>query len=865
MMSQTVGTRRRRGPYARLAWATVLVAGLLGASNGESAPASRVLPFGSQDPHAVTEAFIARHPDAALDVRHVAILTLEPAGTSEGDTGHEEATDRVPYAFDRALRIRLQLDASADRVGRLVLKDDHGREVACLERKIRSRRPSAGRCGGHSAPGADAVRVRPGTYSLELHHARTGEIDAPVQRVFVRSRLPSRPSRRPAATGTTEPPAAGATVGLEASADCEHCDFANADLESQDFSGATLSGSTFTSALLEGTNFNGATMLNCLLTGPPAGKGLFQTTFVGANLTGAHFDGAAGDQADFSGATLDQTTWGPQTTQTDSQGTVALPTVMTNATFSGAKVRNALFNGTLLDGSTFASATLASGFRTLGAAVSFPAIALPTSFPNVSAGYLQTWCRGCRFDGATILGTTFDGANLTSATFVRAVIKNTTFNLDALQRPTDLSHVVLTGAQLDGVDLLGTTLTGVDLSVIAPGAVIDADFSGDVTGANLSDFDFTGFNLSHGDLSGAILSAQSLATLAGATLSDGTAHGITLAGIVFPSGFAGFRGKDLRFANLTGATLDGADLSAANLANATLTDTRLAQGNLEQTNLAESSLQGAVLDFANLDGADLRGASLNKSPTTLVAARLNGAFLRNANLASANASGASFISTNFYSSICVGGGACECPPASWSPTSPTCASATGATMTAAVFTGAYLSGVDMSGATLQAAHFDQGAVLVGVNFNGAVLSQDPNGNPALFNGAFLQGANFTNAIVTAADFTSAYVDLTSANGATMTFLLDGTHTHFTGYWATSATGACVQATYGAATTLPPTDNSNVCPDGVTTGPCSDAAWAAPQVPIGNAQPPPSVCQPGSCQCALPSGGSIAADLTWILP
>ena len=44
-------------------------------------------------------------------------------------------------------------------------------------------------------------------------------------------------------------------------------------------------------------------------------------------------------------------------------------------------------------------------------------------------------------------------------------------------------------------------------------------------------------------------------------------------------------------------------------------------------------------------------------------------------------------------------------------------------MTATVFTGAYLSGVDMSGSTLQAAEFDDGAVLVGANFTGATLSE----------------------------------------------------------------------------------------------------------------------------------------------
>jgi len=851
---------------------------LLGISDAVAAAGAilplQPLPFGDQDPHAVTEKFLAQHPDAALSIRHLTILSLEPAGTPEGDTGSEEGMDRVPYVFDRPLRIRLELDASADQVGRLVLKDGTGREVACLERKDASGRGPVGRCAGHPASRSRGVLVRPGPYALEVHHARKGQVDAPVQRVFVRSRLPSRfeASSSSGAGGEAAPPNAGAAVGLEASATCRFCDYSNSNLDSEDFSGATLSGSTFTGASLKQTNFNGAVMQGCLLMGQSGSVSMpftvvNQTTFIGADLTGAYFDGVTGQQANFTGATLDATSWAPQTLVRgcpDTADSCVYPAVMVASTFSGAKVKDAIFNGALLDYSTFASATITAGFQAFGDTLSLP----PEPYTNVAGGFLQTSCQNCQFDGATILGSIFDGVSLRSATFVDAVITDTTFtdttfNVDAINRPADLTQAVLTGALLDGVDLFGTTLTGVDLTVIAAGSVIHSDFSGDLTGTNFGDFNFAGFDLSNADVSGAILSTQSLESLRGATLSDGIAHGIGLAGVVFPKGFGEFQGKDLRYANLTEATLEHADLSAANLANAILIDTHLAQGNLQHATLTEAVLQGAVLDFANLDGANLQDAHLNKSPTSLVAAHLNGAFLRNANLASANLSGASLANANFYSSICVGDGGCECPPGSWSPVSPTCASATGATMTATVFTGAYLSGVDMSGSTLQAAEFDDGAVLVGVNFTGATLSEDPNGNPTLFNGAFLQGTNLTNATVTGADFTSAYVDLTSTAGATLAVLLDETHTQFTGYWATPATPACVQVTYTAGTTLPSTDSSNICPD-VTSGPCSNAAWESPQTPITNAQPPSSFCQPGSCQCTLPGGNSVEPDLRWII-
>jgi uncharacterized protein YjbI with pentapeptide repeats len=281
--------------------------------------------------------------------------------------------------------------------------------------------------------------------------------------------------------------------------------------------------------------------------------------------------------------------------------------------------------------------------------------------------------------------------------------------------------------------------------------------------------------------------------------------------------------------------------------------------------LSGAVLQGAILDFADLDGANLLGAHLNKSPITLAAASLEGAFLRNANLAQADLSGAILTDANFYSTLCVGSGGCQCPPAGWSPARPTCASAVGATMTGTIFGGAYLSGVDLSSATPQGAQFG-GAVLVGVNFTGANLSEDPNGTRTAFTGAFLQGVNFDNADVADADFTSAYVDVTSAEGATMAFLLGSSHTKFTGYWQTPGTPPCLQVTYNASTTLPSIASGNICPDGHlgqgSNGACTPTQWQSPSTPISQAQPPSSVCQPAGCQCTL-DGSAIPVDLQWL--
>ena len=888
----TSGRRSAASRHRSTLCALVVVVALSTWVKVDAAPPVRALPFGEQDAHAVTEALIANHPEVGLDIRHVAVLSLEATGTPPGDTGAEEGVDAVPYVFDRPLRITLRIHASADQVGRLVLKDPRGREVACLEAagvraaadgestvdreadRIRSAKRRAARC-----VQAPSVHVHPGAYLLEVHHARKGQADAPTQRVFVRPRFETTTAG--ATAPRLEPEA---RVTLEASGNCENCDFAKAVLDGQDFSGLTLTGSSFASASLVQTKFIRAVLQGCDFRGPSplrdvnyfTHRNVLETDFTGADLTGARFDGVFGSDSIFAGATLDETTWGPRTTGIPLSGdTEVYGASMIGSDFTGASIKLATFNGAYLDGAVFDAATVEAGFQTSGIARSLPGF----GFTVGTNGLLYTSCVGCSFKGATIPGSTFDGADLTQAVFSNAVITTTTFN------GAKLTNATLTQAQLNDVSLFGTTLTGVDLTAIAAGSTIRSDFSGDLTGANLSDVNFTGFDLSAADLSHAILSSQALASLGGAVLSDGLSRGVTLAGMTFPANFAGFQGKDLRFAdlagitltgavltnaklahaNLTGAIMTGANLGGADLTNATLSDASLGSAQLQHATLAGGVLQGTILDFANLDGANLLGAHLNKSPSSGVGASLGGAFLRNANLASANLSAANFSSANFYSSICAGTTGCECSAESWDPTSPTCATAVGATMTGTVFTGAYLAGVDMSGATPQAAHFD-GAVLVGVSFAGAVLTEDLNGDQTLFTGAFLQGVDFTNALVTGAEFTSAYVDLNSAQGATMAFLLDGTHTSFTGYWGTAQAPACVQVLYNSPTALPPvTDGSNLCPDGVTRGPCSSSDWQSPHTPISNAVPPSSVCEPGTCHCTLPpSNTPVEPDLKWIL-
>ena len=102
-----------------------------GVHNDDTAHRARpaVLPFGSGDPHAVTESFLAQYEDAALSVQHLAILTLEPIHGSAGDTGTEEGIDEVRYHIKRKTRLSLRVHPHADQVGRIVLKNWHGTSV----------------------------------------------------------------------------------------------------------------------------------------------------------------------------------------------------------------------------------------------------------------------------------------------------------------------------------------------------------------------------------------------------------------------------------------------------------------------------------------------------------------------------------------------------------------------------------------------------------------------------------------------------------------------------------------------------------------------------------------------------------------
>lgn len=270
---------------------------------------------------------------------------------------------------------------------------------------------------------------------------------------------------------------------------------------------------------------------------------------------------------------------------------------------------------------------------------------------------------------------------------------------------------------------------------------------------------------------------------------------------------------------------------------------------LKGVDLTRALLYGANLSYANLEEANLCQAFLNGNAAMShnQAAVLRGAYLKNVNLSTANIGGADFSYAAFYSST-----AGSCPQDC--SMSQKCASAYNATMTATKFDHAYLSGTDFSSATALGTSF-QGAVLAGANLTAARLGTDANtGQITSFAGAFLQGATFKDVDTGGVNYSSAYVDIDSAQGNSLYILLSGDYTRFARFWKQSGSELCVRSNYPSQTVLPPTSSYSVCPDG-QNGACSQTQWRSPVINMGNALPKTSYGSDSKKVCTTP-------DSTW---
>lgn len=428
---------------------------------------------------------------------------------------------------------------------------------------------------------------------------------------------------------------------------------------------------------------------------------------------------------------------------------------------------------------------------------------------------------GLDLSNGTFVGSTFTGANLAGTKLAGATLEKANFSgPDTLLYGSDFTDAF--------IDSDATSFRGADVS--------QSNFhSTEGIYAWFSPYrpDFTGATL---DLDTFLFSDWRYLNLTGATILG--VHGATLSTAASPLDLSG---AVLDHVDLHGAILDGANLGCTTETPdeqklcTSLSGTNLNRASLTKASLVDANLQGANLDFANLDGANLCGAKLNESADTSKSASLQGAFLRNVNLYQADLSGANLSNANLFSSF--PNSSVTCTASSCAPTS-NCSSVSHATLNSATFSGAYLAGTDFSNASPQGVDF-KGAFLPGANFTSANLDEDPNtGRVTNFTQAYLQGTNLTSAKVKDANFTSAYVDL--SHSGSLVLQLPAANTEFAGYQhSPGSTQGCVQFSYSHPTTIPPTDETNTCPNGSSPSSgssCSQSQWTTPEIPMPTPSP-----------------------------
>jgi uncharacterized protein YjbI with pentapeptide repeats len=171
---------------------------------------------------------------------------------------------------------------------------------------------------------------------------------------------------------------------------------------------------------------------------------VFGTDLTKANLSRTDLAGARLDRtvltfANFAGANLEGATLMRPTIYSDLRGDWREAPVFDNANLRGVRLTGRI------DGTSFKGADL-SGFD------------FSPHDPRADISFLpRNFCRGCRFDGATLAGANFDDASLAMASFAGANLSG------ARLTRTDLTRVDFTGAEVTGVDFTGADLADADL------------------------------------------------------------------------------------------------------------------------------------------------------------------------------------------------------------------------------------------------------------------------------------------------------------------------------------------------------------------------------------------------------------------
>lgn len=171
---------------------------------------------------------------------------------------------------------------------------------------------------------------------------------------------------------------------------------------------------------------------------------VFGTNLSKSNLSRTNFAGARLDRtvltfANFAGANLEGATLMRPTIYSDLRGDWREAPVFDNANLRGVRLTGRI------DGTSFKGADLSG-------------LDFSPHEPRADISFLpRNFCRGCRFDGATLAGANFDDASLAMASFAGANLSG------ARLTRTDLSRVDFKGADVTGVDFTGADLADADL------------------------------------------------------------------------------------------------------------------------------------------------------------------------------------------------------------------------------------------------------------------------------------------------------------------------------------------------------------------------------------------------------------------
>ena len=517
-----------------------------------------------------------------------------------------------------------------------------------------------------------------------------------------------------------------------------------------DLSGANLTGSVVTGADLDGADFTNARLLNVRsgglsIVGPPAALPATYNFVVSAvTASGGYLIGTG---ADISGAVL---------IGTDLSGITFTGTIMQNAHLDSATLVNARSGG--IRG---APASLPSGYTFVN--------------DNSSGGYIV----GRRVDlsGADLTNCVLSGMDVSGANLTGAITANTKLGPNLIGPPAafpapsyrylvtnasggfiigpdvNLQGANLAGADLSGYNFAGVNVTGVDFSgtrldnvksgrTIGPPLRLpspyvfmrDNSFGAyivgprvDLTGANLTDCQFTGLDIS------------------GATFTNALLQNVRSGGGMIGPPAANTLPPKYRFVvDVTDGTGGyfigpGVDLTGASLRN--LTAQELAAAYFTDVNITNARLSGSSIPYIKSGGMTGAPASLPASYSYIVSASggyiigpyadLSGANLNNTTIAGVNISHADLTNATFVNTR---SGGLIGPP------------------------DALAANYNYVQASVPPAAQDAYIVGPRVNLTGAVLSRTNLTNMDL------SGANLTNAVFTSTIFTNTNIFNTNLSG-----------------------------------------------------------------------------------------------------